>query len=74
MKYVRYTTQQRDRWDTLAMRFYGDPYGYWPIIRANPTVPITPELPPKRVIAIPVLERSTAQLLGLPPWRASQSG
>lgn len=70
MKYLRYLTQEQDRWDSLALRFYGSCYEYERIIAANKTVPITPVLPRGRILAIPIIERDTTQpLVGLPPWK-----
>jgi phage tail protein X len=70
MTYVEYITQDRDRWDLIAWNHYGDPYQFERIIKANPTVPITPELQGGIRLAIPVID---APLLAgaeqLPPWK-----
>jgi phage tail protein X len=72
-EYVPYVTQQNDRWDSIAHRFYGDRYGYERIIAANPTVPIRPVLPAGLKLAIPLIERTAAQTIAtkLPPWKRS---
>jgi phage tail protein X len=70
MSYVRYSTQENDRWDLISQKFYGTPYAYERIIAANPVVPIRPTLPAGLVLAIPVIETAqAAQLSGLPPWK-----
>lgn len=67
--YVKYITQERDRWDLIAYRMYSDPYDYERIIIANPMVPIVPLLPAGLHIAVPVIERMSTQVLDLPPWK-----
>lgn len=69
--YLSYTTQEGDRWDRLAYRFYGDPFRYEPMIVANPHVPIVPVLPSGLTLAVPVLAKSdsTPSVESLPPWK-----
>jgi len=70
MSFVLYITQERDRWDLIAARHYGDPFGYERIIAANPTVPIVPVLPAGIRLAVPVVPRTVARgSQGLPPWK-----
>lgn len=33
--FTEYITKEHDRFDLIALRFYGDPLGYAPIIEAN---------------------------------------
>lgn len=37
---IEYMTQDGDRWDLIAYKFYGDSRFYEPIIKANPIIPI----------------------------------
>jgi len=69
-EYLEYTTQQDDRWDLIAYRFYGDATRYEPIVRANPHVAIRPTLPAGETLRVPVLEASDAvPSAELPPWK-----
>jgi phage tail protein X len=72
-EYVPYITQQNDRWDSIAYRFYGDAYAYERIIAANPTAPIRPVLPAGLKLAIPLIARTESQSIvnKLPPWKRS---
>lgn len=69
--FLLHTTVDGERWDLLSWRYYGDPYGYERIIRANPSLPIIPILPGGVLILIPVLDPPstvTPAPAGLPPW------
>lgn len=68
---IEHITTDGERWDWLAWRYYGDPYGYERIIAANPEVPIYTRLPGGLRLEIPVIETSGADAatLGLPPWK-----
>jgi phage tail protein X len=67
--YLEHWTVEGDRWDLLAWRYYGDPYGYERIIRANPEVPIIPVLPSGVRLLIPAIDsREVPDSGGLPPW------
>lgn len=46
-----------DRLDLLAHRFFGDPFQYWRIADANPTLTPDDALDPGAVIAIPAKPR-----------------
>lgn len=65
--YVEYVTTDNDRWDAIAQWAYGDPYGYEPIIVANPHAPIRPVLPSGIRLLIPV--RPAPLATNLPPWK-----
>ena len=70
MDYVEHITNEGDRWDLLAYRYYGDPYQYERIIVANVHVPIVPILDSGLRLRIPVLD--DAAVLSdsqLPPWK-----
>jgi phage tail protein X len=69
--FIEHITADGDRWDLLAWKYYGDPYAYEGIIRANPEVPIVPILPSGVRLLIPVLDPPAAGTpvpAGLPPW------
>jgi hypothetical protein len=67
--FIAYETRDGERWDTIAMIAYGNPYAYEQIIRANPQVPIRPVLPGGLILQIPVLPKAAAHPAGLPPWK-----
>ena len=66
---LRHITSDGERWDHLADRYYGDPYGYVRICEANPFVPLYPVFPAGVLLAIPVIDAAPAQLADLPPWK-----
>lgn len=67
--FIDHLTIEGERWDQLAWRYYGDPFAYAGIIRANPNVPIAPVLPGGVLLAIPVAAKTPATPAGLPPWK-----
>ena len=69
--YLEIVTRDGDRWDSLAWRYYGDPYRYEPLIAANPHAPIVPILPSGLRLAVPVLTAPTTPTApaDLPPWK-----
>lgn len=57
---MEHITSENERWDTIAEKYYGDPYLYEPIIRSNPeVVPVgyvaSPLLPSGISITIPLI-------------------
>lgn len=72
-RFLEYVTRDGDRWDQIALAYYGDPHLYGPLVEENPEVAIVPLLPPGVVLRVPVLEpaevetRVDASLL--PPWK-----
>jgi len=64
-----HVTVQGERWDHLAMRYYGDPTAYARIVRANPELAITPMLPVGSTVRIPIVTAPTVDTTDLPPWR-----
>lgn len=59
-----------DRWDLLADRQYGDPYGYVRILRANPPATIgvpAAIFPARQTLTVPIIEVETS-VEDLPPW------
>ncbi|EAA6914917.1 hypothetical protein QG78_001982 [Salmonella enterica subsp. enterica] len=65
--YIEHITTDGERWDQIAYRYYGDPFGYVRIIMANPHIAVTPVLDAGQRLAIPVIdtEQTTQEL---PPW------
>jgi len=47
-----------DRWDALALRYYGDATAYGFLLQANPGVPFTPLLPAGMTLQIPILDEA----------------
>ena len=66
---TEYTTQDGDRWDLLAYRYYGNAAQTGPLESANLHVPLTPTLPAGIVLRIPVLEIAEIDTTLLPPWK-----
>jgi len=60
------TTLDDDRWDLIAFREYGDPYGYERIIVANPHIPIHPKLEGGIKVWVPIIAAPPAPA---PPWK-----
>lgn len=69
MNYIKHVTQQGERWDTIAWRYYRDQYAWTQIAVANPTIPIRAELPEGLHVAVPVIAKATTALNLLPPWK-----
>ncbi|CBJ43021.1 tail protein X [Ralstonia solanacearum] len=65
--YLTHITTEGERWDQLAMRYYGDPLAYESIVAANPHVPLTVTLPAGLTLSIPVIEQNDLSE-ELPPW------
>lgn len=71
VEFFEYITTEAERWDWIAFRAYGDPYGYEAIIRANPEFLGVRSLPAGTKLKVPVLEQAapTIDLESLPPWK-----
>lgn len=70
MKYVEYVTNDGDRWDLIAYKFYGNALNYEVIVNANPQVEIVPLLSGGIILKIPKIE--IGNILkddDLPPWK-----
>jgi phage tail protein X len=65
---ILYTTQDGDRWDLIAWRYYRDVSQTAALIEANPHAPRTGTLPAGLKIAVPLIERA-ASTEALPPWK-----
>lgn len=67
---LRHITQDGERWDQLADRYYGDATQYERIIAANPAIPLTLTLTGGLELLIPVVEaNATLPTSELPPWK-----
>ena len=63
-----YLVKEGDRWDTIAYKFYGDPYAYEIIIRANPEFLCKPYPPPGAKLRIPIIEEEPEEVIKA-PWQ-----
>jgi len=69
MSSLNYTTQEGDRIDNLAQRFYGGMNGISIISDANPLVPVEAIYPIGTVLIIPIIESNQViRNPNLPPW------
>ena len=68
MEYVEHITQDGDRWDLIAHRWYGDALRIPPLLAANPAHARAVELPGGLIIRVPVLPEPAIPPAGLPPW------
>lgn len=68
---LRHVTEEGDRWDLLAWRYYGDPGLYEVILRENvDTIPAPGVFLPAGVaIRIPIVTVEDSPDTGLVPWR-----
>ncbi len=70
IQFIPHITEDGERWDTPAWKYYGDPTLVNPIIMTNPSIPIMAVFPAGLTVGIPVIEifgdQSTTDL---PPWR-----
>jgi phage tail protein X len=69
--FIVHTTADGERWDTIADRYYGDPYAYVQIIEANPNAPVLPVLPAGKQLLIPIVAASDSLSADLPPWKTA---
>lgn len=67
--YWEHITTEGERWDQLAARYYGNPYGYEPILRANRHVGNPPVLSGGIRLLIPIPTTPAPSPAGLPPWK-----
>ena len=68
-EFYSYVTKDNDRWDLISHHFYNTPTLYEAIIKANPSVEITPILPAGVKLKIPILDESETIKFELPPWK-----
>jgi nucleoid-associated protein YgaU len=71
MDFVEYIVKDGDRWDTIALKAYGDATLFSGIIEANVSTIISPVLESGSRLIIPILENSEIQIDSelLPPWK-----
>lgn len=71
-EYLEHRAQPGERWDHIALKYYGDPKLTSPIMRANADVLDTP-LPlifeTETLLRVPVLEEAEITQPQLPPWK-----
>ena len=70
MKTFNYTTEDGDRIDLLAHRFYGGMYGISILTDANPAIPLDAIFPLGTVLHVPLIENDQiVENSKLPPWK-----
>lgn len=73
-KFRAYTTVEGDRWDTIALKAYGDASKFDPIIQSNYGVPLTAKFTGGLKIRIPVIaSQEETNEENLPPWKRTSS-
>lgn len=68
--YIEHKCTPGDRWDTIAAKYYGNPFKYAPLIMFNPDVQRTFILQEGTVIKVPKIENNNENTENLPPWKA----
>jgi len=56
--FLTHRTTAGDRWDLLALRYYGDPLHLGPLLRANPAHASKAVLEECLTLRIPIVERT----------------
>lgn len=71
MQFIKITTVEGTRWDTIAQQMYGDSAQFQRIVDANPEVPATPRLPGGIELRVPIIDAppDTIAAETLPPWK-----
>jgi len=69
MRFIEHLTIEGDRWDSLAFTYYGNPYGYVPIVEANPVFLGQLNIPSGQILRIPIIPVIPQKPANLPPWR-----
>jgi len=71
---AEYTTIKGDRWDTVALKAYGDDSDFNDIQDANPNIAITDIFEGGVKLIVPIREEDqTNNLDKLPPWKRVQA-
>ena len=64
-----YTTQDGDRWDTIAHQHYGNALAINRLIAANPHLPLAEQFASGLTVFVPVVRQGETQRQDLlPPW------
>ena len=66
MEYYLYETNEKERWDSIAEKFYGDCYKITPLIETNYHVPISTILKTKTELRVP---KQDSEENNLPEWK-----
>lgn len=73
MRALVHTVAGLERWDTLAWRYYGNPFAYGRLIEANPALDIGITLPEGARVLVPLLTTDEVQVqrdaAQVPPWK-----
>lgn len=69
MEYIEHITQEGERWDTIAYRYYGDAALLSPLAEANEHLQLLPALPAGLPVRVPLVADTEALATqDLPPW------
>ncbi len=68
--FMTHIAKQGERWDSIAYRYYANPFAYHELLQANPQLPITATLPAGAVVAVPIVSPNNDSVVAqeLPPW------
>lgn len=55
--YLTHKTTAGDRWDQLALRYYGEPLHLGPLLRANPAHAAKTVLEENLTLRVPIIQR-----------------
>jgi|DEB0MinimDraft_12_1074336.scaffolds.fasta_scaffold00179_16 phage tail protein X len=71
MDYIKYTTEQGERFDQIAQKLFGEPGRWKDVINANPTLALVKNFDAGVVIRVPILQTATPTgvAANLPPWK-----
>lgn len=71
MKVLIHITQDGERWDAIAWRYYRDARQMTRLLEVNPHLAARPTLPGGQRVLVPLIARDPAAVdpARLPPWR-----
>ena len=69
MANTTYITEDKDRWDLIASKAYGDATLFSQIIQANPNTKIYDVFPKGIELNIPIVDPPEVEQSNLPPWK-----
>lgn len=67
--YIFHTAGERDRWDTIAYKYYGNSYKIQNLISDNPHIPITGTIEEGTEVRVRVEETTPDDNSNLPIWK-----